>query len=287
MANEVVKKRVDEFKNILNDKAIRAQLKNSLKENAGSFASSMIDLYTGDTSLQACDPRDVAMECLKAASLKLPLVKALGQAYVVPFKNKPTFLIGYKGYIQLAQRTGFYRYINAGPLKEGQMKGIDLLTGAIDVSGEAAEDAQITGYFAYFQLLNGFEKALYMTKEEVIAWADKYAPSFNSSNKSGSTPWYVEFDKMATKTVIRRLLGTYGPMTDELSKAFVMESHEDRVDREVQLNANKKPMDFEDAEVTEVAEMQSGELSEEEKARIIAAELAEEAQQEFSVKKGF
>ena len=106
--------KVDTFKEILNTGSVRAQIKNSLKENAGAFMSSMIDLYSGDPLLQNCDPQAVAMECLKAASLHLPIVKSLGFAYVVPYKNKPTFIIGYRGLIQLAQRSGQYRTINAG-----------------------------------------------------------------------------------------------------------------------------------------------------------------------------
>ena len=98
--------KVQEFKNVLNSQTIKAQVKNSLKEKAGAFMSSMIDLYNGDSALQNCDPEAVALECVKAAALDLPIVKSLGYAYVVPYKNKPTFTIGYKGLIQLAQRSG-------------------------------------------------------------------------------------------------------------------------------------------------------------------------------------
>ncbi len=135
MANNLQK--IEEFKNILNDKTIRAQVKNSLKENSGAFLSSMIDLYSGDQYLQNCDPRAVAMECLKAASLKLPLVKSLGFAYVVPFNNVPTFTIGYKGLIQLAQRSGLYKNINADVVFEGEFISHNKLTGNLDLSGEA------------------------------------------------------------------------------------------------------------------------------------------------------
>lgn len=171
--------RVDEFKSVLNDKTIRAQIKNSLKENSGAFLSSMIDLYSGDPYLQKCDPQAVAMECLKAASLKLPLVKSLGFAYVVPYNNVPTFTIGYKGLIQLAQRSGMYRNINADVVYEGECIGQNKLSGDLDLSGEAELDSNgektVIGYFAYFKLLNGFEKTLYMSKEEVEAWVKNTA----------------------------------------------------------------------------------------------------------------
>lgn len=149
--------KVDQLKLVLNENSICAQIKNSLKEKAGAFRSSILDLYSGDNYLQKCEPRDVVMECLKAASLDLPIVKSLGFAYIVPYNNRPTFIIGYKGLIQLAQRTGQYKTINAGIVYEGEYKGYDKLSGMIDISGERISDT-VVGYFAYFQLLNGFEK---------------------------------------------------------------------------------------------------------------------------------
>lgn len=230
MSNQL--KPVDQFKAILNENTIRAQIKNSLKEKSGAFLSSMIDLYNGDTTLQACDPRAVAMECIKAASLDLPINKSLGFAYVVPYKNKPTFTIGYKGLIQLAQRSGQYRYINAGTVKEGELVGRNKLSGMIDLSGEATSDVTI-GYFAYFQLINGAEKTLYMSRKEAEDWRDKYSPSA----KSGYSPWKTDFDKMAMKTCLRRLLGTYGIMSADMQQAMVMEPED-----EARKNANQTPV---------------------------------------------
>ena len=130
--------------------------------------------------MQACDPESVAMECIKAAALKLPISKALGFAYVVPFKGKPTFLVGYKGLIQLAMRTGQYRTINSDEVFEGELIKKDKLTGEIDMTGEKVSET-VEGYFAYFELINGFAKTLYMTKPEVEAWAKKYSPSYGSA----------------------------------------------------------------------------------------------------------
>lgn len=229
--------KIDQFKGVLNSQTIRAQLKNSLKENAGSFMSSMIDLYSGDSALQKCDPEKVALECIKAAALKLPIVKSLGFAYVVPFKNVPTFTIGYKGLIQLAQRTGQYKTINADVVYEGELVGSDKLSGDIDLSGERTSDTVI-GYFAYFKLLNGFEKILYMSKEDVTAWAERYSPSYNSQY----SPWKSEFDKMAKKTVLRRLIGTYGVMSSEMQIAFAKDDHGMTPQQEISEKANKSPV---------------------------------------------
>jgi len=244
MANENTMAKIDQFKGILNTQQIRAQVKNSLKENAGAFMSSILDLYTGDTALQKCDPEKVALECVKAAALKLPLVKSLGFAYVVPYKNVPTFTIGYKGMIQLAQRSGQYKYINAGCVYEGEELKLDRLSGMAAISGERASDTAV-GYFAYFKLLNGFEKALYMAKEDVEAWAKRYSPSYNSS----FTPWKNEFDKMAQKTVLRRLIGTYGPMTPEMQAAFDKDDQGEAPQARKERLANQTPIEVEGVEV--------------------------------------
>lgn len=225
--------KIEIFKSIMNSQQIRAQLKNSLKDNAGAFMSSMLDLYTGDSSLQAYDPEAVALECVKAAALKLPISKAMGFAYVIPYKGKPTFTVGYKGLIQLAQRTGQYRIINADVVYEGEFVKANKLTGAIDLSGEKTSD-KIVGYFSYIELINGFEKAFYMTKEECEAWRDRYSPAAGKD----FSPWKTEFDKMALKTVLKRLLSVYGPRSIEMMNVLEEEDHEAKVAREIASNAN-------------------------------------------------
>lgn len=246
---------LDQFKAVLNEGTIRAQIKNSLHEKSGAFMSSMIDLYNGDTLLQNCDPRAVALECIKAASLDLPINKSLGFAYVVPYKNKPTFTIGYKGLIQLAQRSGQYKYINADVVYEGELKGRNKLTGMIDLSGEKISD-NVIGYFAYFQLINGAEKTLYMSKAEAEAWKNKYSPSANST-KSYYSPWNTDFDKMAIKTCLRRLISTYGIMSTELQQALMAESDPEANSTPVQVPHDLKPnnvvatVDLETGEVIE------------------------------------
>lgn len=237
MANYNLAK-VEQFKGVLNSQTVRAQIKNSLKEKAGQFMSSMIDLYSSETSLQNCDPEKVAMECIKAAALDLPIVKSLGYAYVVPFKNIPTFTIGYKGLIQLAQRTGQYQTINADMVYEGELKSKNKLSGEIDLSGEKISD-EVVGYFAYFKLLNGYEKTLYMTKDEVTAYARHYSPSFNSKY----SPWQSEFDKMACKTVLRQLIGKYGPTSIAMQKAELTDDKGMTPQQEIEKQANKQMID--------------------------------------------
>ena len=244
MSSDIAISKVNQFKAILNSASIKAQIKNSMKENSGAFLSSMLDLYSGDPYLQNCDPALVAQECLKAAALKLPITKSLGFAYVVPYKNVPTFIIGYKGLIQLAQRSGFYRTINAGIAYEGEFVGVNKLTGDVDLSGERAGD-EVEGYFAYFKLLNGFKKTVYVTKKEMIAHMERYSPSATGA-KAQYSPWRTEFDKMAQKTVLRKLIGTYGVMSIEMQNAVVndgVSSTSSNMQREAELNANKITID--------------------------------------------
>lgn len=212
---------------VVNAEASQALLKDSLKENAGAFAASIIDLYSSDTYLQNCAPQAVFAEVLKAVSLKLPINKQLGFAYIIPRRDhgvwKPTFQLGYKGYIQLCMRTGAYRYINAGPVYEGELKKVDKLSGEVDLSGEpAGEDAPVIGYFAYMETLNGFRKCLYWPNEKLLRHVKRYSDSC----KSGSKIWKDNFEEMAIKTVLRYLLSHWGVMSTEMEQAFQAENVE-------------------------------------------------------------
>ena len=165
----VQKKPIDVLKSALYAPSVQEQFGNALKEHKDTFVASIIDLYNGDKSLQACNPNAVICEALRAAVLKLPLNKALGFAYIVVFNNSvkdpntgqwikvptPTFVPGYKGYIQLAMRTGQYRTINADFVYEGELRKVNKLSGEIAFDGERISD-KIIGYFCYFELLNCF-----------------------------------------------------------------------------------------------------------------------------------
>ena len=209
---------VNQMKNLLANQGMQNLFADAVKDNRDRFIASIIDLYNGDKYLQNCDPKEVAMEALKAATLNLPINKSLGYAYIVPFKNKgkltPQFQIGYKGYIQLAQRSGQYKALNAGIMYEGMEVKQDYLKGTFEIVGEPKSDKAI-GYFAYFQLLNGYEKALYMSKEEITSHAKRYSQSFGSDY----SPWKNQFDEMAQKTVLRRLLTKYGVLSTEFQEA--------------------------------------------------------------------
>lgn len=206
--------------------SIQEILANSLKENAGAFTASIIELYSSDNYLQNCEAGAVVREALKAVSLKLPINKQLGFAYIIPRRNKgiwePGFQLGYKGYIQLAMRTGAYKFINAGEVYEGELAGQDKLTGRIDLSGEAVSD-KVIGYFAYIETLNGFSKTLYWSREKLIRHVETYSDSY----KNGAAIWKKNFTEMAVKTVLKYLLSHWGVLSVEMLDA--MSAEEDGV----------------------------------------------------------
>lgn len=268
---------IDLMKSVLDAPSVQEQFKNALGEHKDAFVASLIDLFTGDKQLQKCKPASVIAEALRAATLKLPLNKALGFSYIVVFNNSvknddgswskvptPTFVPGYKGYIQLAMRTGQYRTINANLVYEGEVRKVSKLTGEIDFDGEKKSD-KIVGYFCYFELLSGFSKTLYVTIEEMAQYALHYSPSFkrdpnkkpiptaqqlvdlaNKNAYSKEVGWEGNFNDMALKTVIRRLLSKYGYLSVEMQNALerdIVDSQGSR-DEAIRENANAQVIDI-------------------------------------------
>jgi len=226
------------LKHILNSDSVKEQFKNCLADSAPLFIASLIDVYGSDKYLQQVDPKSVVMEALKAATLRLPINKGLGLAYIVPYKGQASCQIGYRGYIQLAMRTGAYRYINAGVVYDGELVKVDKLTGEVDLSGNRTS-SEVVGYFAHIETVNGFRKTIYGRKADIEAHAKRYSKSYNAV----SSPWKTNFDEMATKTMIRQLIGKYGVMSVEFADAVSKDSDdmtpEDRLRGDVEANANQ------------------------------------------------
>lgn len=233
---------VQRLKNALSAESVKEQFKNALADSAPLFVASLIDIYASDRNLQECEPGAVIMEALKAATLRLPINKNLGFAYIVPYRNRgkmePQMQIGYKGLIQLAMRTGEYRYLNADVVYEGELKGYDKLTGHLDLSGEKKSD-RVVGYFAYLELLNGFSKTVYWTKEQVIEHAKRFSKAYNSDY----SPWKTDFDAMALKTVLRNLITKWGIMSVEMVQA---------VDRDIEADAQREIAEYANSEVLDI-----------------------------------
>ena len=218
-SKQVAASPVNRLKQVMASPSVQEQFKNALSENSNLFVASLIDLYASDTYLQQCDPAQVVMEALKAATLKLPISKALGFAYIVPYKKQgrqiPQFQLGYRGMIQLAQRSGIYRYINAGTVYEGEYRGFNKLTGDLDLTGAKTSDA-VVGYFAYLETTNGFKKCAFATRDDMERHAKKYSKAFSRD----SSPWQTEFDAMAEKTMLRKLLGKYGLLSIDMAEGL-------------------------------------------------------------------
>ena len=278
---------VDLLKAMLNEESVKEQFTNALGKHRDVFIASVVDLYTSDKKLQQCKPADIIKQALAAASMQLPINRALGFAYIVPYNNTvksvdkdgrdvwtkvmtPTFVPGYKGYIQLAMRTGQYKFLNADFVYDGEDIRNNRLTGELSLDGERKSD-KVVGYFCYFELLNGFKKTLYMSVEEMAKYAKRYAPSLgkgttvealiklaNEDPKGKQVGWTGNFNDMALKTVIRRLLSKYGYLSVEMQGAIAndMAVNEQRDDL-IEENANTIDLEvgevsFEDVETGEV-----------------------------------
>ena len=276
-------KAITAFTGKINGTYVQNQLKQVLGQNAGTFATSIVEVFTNDKQLQTCDPNKVVQEAIKAATLKLPLNKQLGYAYIITFKNydrelrqsvpTPTLVIGYRGYIQLAMRTGQYRNINSDIVYEGELRQVNKLTGEISLDGERTSD-RVVGYFAHFETVNGFSKTLYMSLSEMASYALKFSPSFKVKDKpttdqlcdiaqqqatngpeQGQVGWKGDFNAMAMKTVLRRLLSKYGYLSIEMMNALSDdEPQTDNADIRDEIIAEEKPV-F-NAEVIEAEEVE-------------------------------
>lgn len=281
---------IDVLKSVINAPSVQSQFGNALGEHKDAFVASLIDLYTGDKSLQACQPSLIVAEALRAATLRLPLNKALGFSYIIVFNNNvknpdgtwtkvptPTFIPGYKGYIQLAMRTGQYKTINADFVYEGELRKVNKLTGEIAFDGEKKSD-KIVGYFCYFELLNGFSKTLYVSVEDMANYALRYSPSFKGKNKpqvedlikaaqinqtSTKVGWEGNFNDMGLKTVVRRLLSKYGYLSVEMQDAISKDNTDTPQQQIITVQAEeRKPIMLDEAQYEKV-DTETGEITNE------------------------
>lgn len=204
-----------------------------LGERKGSFVNNLTALVANSAQLQECDPYTIMFAALKATALNLPLENSLGMAYCIPYKDGKRgttvaqFQLGYKGFKQLALRSGQFAIIpNATDVREGELKSRNRLTGEcvfsfIDNETERSKRKTI-GYASYFRLLNGAESTLYMSIEELEAHALRYSQTYRSKTEyvKKSSKWYTDFDEMAKKTVIKLNLSKNAPLSVEMQDAI-------------------------------------------------------------------
>lgn len=192
--------------------SVQERFNKMLGDKSAGFLSSLLSLVNNNKLLMKADPKTILAGAATAAALDLPINPSLGQAWLVPYGNGAQFQLGYKGVIALAQRTGQMKSIVMTPVYEGEIRDWNRFTETYSY-GEKTSDA-IVGYFARFELVNGFAKATYWTKDEVIAHAKRFSKAY------GNGPWKTDFDAMACKTVLMSIMKTYCPMSVEMQKAF-------------------------------------------------------------------
>ena len=198
------------LKGMLEMPAYKNKFNEILGKKAAGFMSSIIAVTNNNKYLAKANPATVIGAAAQAAMLDLPINQSLGFAYIVPYGNEAQFQLGYKGYIQLAQRSGQYVDIGAKTVYEGELEYENRLLDKFKF-GERTGD-KVIGYLAYFRLTNGFEKMLFMELDEMIAHAKKYSKNY----KGGTDKWgLTDFNTMAEKTVLKRLLSKYGPLSIE------------------------------------------------------------------------
>lgn len=253
------------FSVALQSDAIQKLINNTLGEQkkAQRFITAISSAVATNQALQECDSFSIINSALLGETLNLSPSPQLGQYYMVPFKQKAkydkngqivspaktvaTFQLGYKGYIQLAIRSGQYRSINVIDVKEGELLKYDRLSETVELSFIDDEDEReklpTIGYCAMFELVNGFRKVIYWTHARMLNHADKYSQAFSKDAKGGRYPrvsyddykagkvkesdlwqyssfWYKDFDGMAFKTMLRQLISKWGIMSIELQTAF-------------------------------------------------------------------
>lgn len=198
------------LKGMLEMPAYKNKFNEMLGKKAAGFMSSIIAVTNNNKYLAKANPATVIGAAAQAAMLDLPINQSLGFAYIVPYGNEAQFQLGYKGYIQLAQRSDQYVDIGAKTVYEGELEYENRLLDKFKF-GERTGD-KVIGYLAYFRLTNGFEKMLFMELDEMIAHAKKYSKNY----KGGTDKWgLTDFNTMAEKTVLKRLLSKYGPLSIE------------------------------------------------------------------------
>lgn len=222
---------------------VNSRIEELLKERSGEFIMSLTSMVSQNTLLAKCEPGSLVMAALTATAMRLPINQNLGFAFIIPYRQKDgsyvaQLQLGYKAFIQLSQRSGQFSTINVTDVKEGEIEKIDRLSGEIKFNWIETDrlKAKTIGYVGYIRLLNGFEKSMYMTVEELKAHGLKYSQTF----KKGFGLWEDNFDAMAAKTIIKLLLSKYAPLSTEMQKAQLSDQAIIKEDGQMEYVDNEK-----------------------------------------------
>jgi recombination protein RecT len=205
-------------KSLLASPAIKKRFEELLNKRAPQYITSIVNLVNSTNDLQKVDQMSIISSCIVAATLDLPVDKNLGYAWIVPYKGVASFQLGYKGYIQLALRTGKYAAMNALEVYEGELVSWNRLTEKLTLDFEKKKSDAVVGYAGYFELVNGYRKTVYWTKDEIEAHRKRFSKS--------PFGWNNDYDAMALKTVIRNMLSKWGILSIEMQNAYIEESKE-------------------------------------------------------------
>lgn len=254
MSNTAVAQR-PAFSAMISTPSYQKLINNTIKDpnRARRFVSAIVSAVAVNPALQECTPQTILSGALLGESLNLSPSPQLGQYYLVPFRDKKNdcvnaqFVLGYKGLVQLALRSGQYKRLNVVSVKEGELHGWNPITEEFSIfpigDEEEREKARTVGYLASFEYLNGFTKTIYWSKEKMVAHADRFSMAFSKEATKGRYPkvsfadyeahnypakdewmyssfWYKDFDGMAHKTMLRQLISKWGVMSIDLQTAF-------------------------------------------------------------------
>lgn len=218
------------FSAMISTPGYQKMINNTLQDpkRAQRFIASITSAVATNPALQECDPPTILSGALLGESLGLSPSPQLGQYYLVPFQNNKKgckdaqFVLGYKGYVQLALRSGYYKHLNVIAVKAGELVRFDPLTEEVEINLNpdelARENSASIGYLATFEYLNGFRKTIYWSREKMEAHALRYSKGYAA--KKGYTFWEKDFDAMAFKTMLRQLISKWGIMSIDLQTAF-------------------------------------------------------------------
>ena len=243
------------LKDLISSDDVKNRLEEILGKRASTFATSVLQITQQNNMLQNAVPSSIVGAAMTSATLNLPLNNNLGYAYIIPFNErqkdgsylvKAQFQIGYKGFIQLAMRSGQFKTIHTTDVKKGEIVSRDRLTGEIEFNwiedDEKREKTESIGYVAYFRLLNGYESTLFMSMSELQGHGKKFSQTF----KKNFGLWKDDFDSMAKKTVLKLLLSKYAPMSIEMQTA------RDSDQAELKWNEEEKTIDTDYIDNTEI-----------------------------------
>lgn len=270
MGNELVKSEKKQgIAGFLAQEAVKANVESVVGvKDSQRFISSVVSAVQTNPALAECTNQSILSAALLGHSLNLPQSPQIGMFYLVPFKNKTgteaTFQLSYRGMLQLAMRSGQYKAINVTDIREGEIASYNPIEDAYEFTPETDINKRISlpiiGYYAYFEMINGFKKGIYWSKEQI----DKHAKKYSATYRKGYGLWSTDFDAMAKKTMLRQLISKWGIMSVEMERAYVGDQAVIREDGTPDYIDNipdepEKAVDVLDVEAKEITDEADGE----------------------------